>query len=208
MRVSVAVMAHPDRAGFVDELCGRLDRDPTVVWDEIGDVWHTGRRAMLAYDPDADYHLVIQDDAVVCRDLVAGVEKALEYVERRRTLNLYMGESKRPALNELFARADAEGASFIVTRPVPHGVAVAFPTVMIDWYVAKTDLIPDDTYDRRLQLAVNKPSWTAWPSLVDHRQEPSLMGHRDGRRARRFIDMDRSALDVDWSGPVVRTIWN
>src|SRR5690606_5759806 len=100
VRVSVAVMAHPDRAGFVDELCGRLDRDPTVVWDEIGDVWHTGRRAMLAYDPDADYHLVIQDDAVVCRDLVAGVEKALEYVERRRTLNLYMGESKRPALNE------------------------------------------------------------------------------------------------------------
>lgn len=59
--LSVAVMAHPARAAFVDELTGLLDRPAKVVWDERQDRWDTGRRAMLAYDPACTHHLVVLD---------------------------------------------------------------------------------------------------------------------------------------------------
>src|SRR5690606_20533277 len=59
--LSVSIMAHPARAGFVSELAARLD-DAPVAWDTDGVRWHTGRRAWELHDPTADWHLVVQDD--------------------------------------------------------------------------------------------------------------------------------------------------
>jgi hypothetical protein len=42
-----------------------------------------------------------------------------------------------------------------------------------------------------------------WPSLVDHRDVPSLVGHGGGRYAHKFIGENASALDIDWSKPSV-----
>ena len=50
------------------------------------------------------------------------------------------------------------------------------------------------------------PVWYPWPSLVDHRESPSLVpgrGH-SGRVAHQFIGVDTSALTIDFSGSVLR----
>lgn len=214
-RLSVAIMAHPARQGLVAELVDRLDTTPHVVWDQHGIEWDTGRRALLAHDPAATHHLVLQDDAVVCRDVVAGTARALEHAPADVALSLYFGRhAPYPHQTAALAdRADAAGASWLAIgghdRGLHWGVAVVVPTAEIDELVAWGDRGRPDNYDRMISrwLAVRRrATWYPWPSLVDHGDGPSLIpGHglRPGRVAHRFIGTDRSALALAWDGPVV-----
>jgi hypothetical protein len=207
--VSVAIMAHPRRAAFVPELESALDRPPTVVWDDGSNSrWGTGRRALLAYDPTATHHLVIQDDAVIPRDLVAGVEAALTNTPGDVPLCLYVGKVRpyKEMVADYVARA--ENASWLVMDRLNWGVAVAVPTRHIDDLVAWCDRGRIPNYDSRMSTyfeANSIPVWYPWPSLVDHRESPSLVpgrGHA-GRVAHQFIGADASALDIEYTGQVL-----
>lgn len=204
-------MAHPKRTagatGVADALGLGSDR---IVWDRCNSVWDTARRAWLTFDPEATHHLVIQDDAVPCLDLIAGTEKALTHVPDEAVVSLYTG-TRRPMVREVnraVARADEEDASWIVLNALCWGVAVILPTHIIPEMVANCDTqgTPgDDIRIRRFAQSVLKwPVWHTWPSLVDHQDDGSLIGHGTGRHAHRFLGAEISALDVDWAKPVVR----
>lgn len=208
--MSVAIMAHPRRAAFVPELTTALDRDAEVVWDDGSNSrWGTGRRALLAYDPDATHHLVIQDDAVIPRDLAAGAEAALKHTPGDVPLCLYVGRVRpyREMVTEYVRKAGA-GASWLVMDRLNWGVAVVIPTIYIDDLVAWCDGGRIPNYDSRMSAwfeAEGIPVWYPWPSLVDHRESPSLVpgrGHA-GRVAHRFIGAEASALAIDYSGQVL-----
>ncbi|NLE11962.1 MAG: hypothetical protein GX630_10695 [Actinobacteria bacterium] len=218
MRVSVAIMAHPGRAAFVDELLLKLDCDCTVVWDEHQDRYETGHRAWLAYDKDAAYHVVIQDDVIPCVDLIPGLERALDRVYREAPLCGYIGLYRPPlaGLEAAITEADERQASFITMKTLNFGQLVAAPTDSICDMVAYTDKLTDvQNYDRRLsrywELERKIRVWYTWPSLVDHRVSPSFVPGRasatpskpGGLVAHRFIGADQSALDLGWHGPVV-----
>lgn len=208
--VSTVVMAHPRRDAMVEELLGWLDRPAEVVWD-AGDNnrWNTGRRAWLAIDRTASHGLVIQDDAIPCRDLVAGVERALPHVPDDSPLCLYCGRA-RP-YRELVQRLTslAGDASWLTMAQCHWGPGIVLPTKWIDdmvtWCDQRTDVA---NYDRRISRWIQHRGltvWYPWPSLVDHRISPSLVPGRTaaGRHAHRFLGADRSALDRDWAGRVV-----
>lgn len=204
--LSVAVMAHPDRAGWARELAATL-RVP-IVWDRGYGVWDTGRRALLAYDQDASHHLVVQDDAVICTDLVAGLETALPHVSEGSPVAAYTAQRPRRSGIERNVRHAAEsGASWMVGIGFPlWGVASAHPTGHLDALVAAGD---EMDRPRRYDLQIGQyyrragiPVCYTVPSLVDHRDPaPSLLGNRDGRQAQRFLGAEASALSVDWSIP-------
>lgn len=203
-------MAHPRRSPFIPELESALDRPATVVWDDGSNSrWGTGRRALLAYDPTATHHLVLQDDAVIPRDLVAGVEAALQHAPQDVPVCLYVGKVRpyREMVTEYVGRA--RGASWLVMDRLNWGVAVVLPTSMIDGLVAYCDQGSIPNYDSRMSKwfeANNIPVWYPWPSLVDHRESPSLVpgrGH-SGRVAHQFIGANTSALAIDYSGQVLR----
>lgn len=210
-------MAHPSRRVFVDELTERLDRDAEVVWDRKGDEWDTGSRALLAFDPDATHHLVIQDDAIPCQDLVAGTERAAE-LTHGHPLGLYVGRV-RPNYQVVGAAVDRgkrDGATWLAMEGPWWGVALAIPTAHIRELVRWVDEHPEPwntglhrvlEYDKRIAkwyLAQKLLCWYTLPSLVDHRPEaenPTLLPfHRGDRRAHWFIGEDKSALDIDWAG--------
>jgi hypothetical protein len=204
-------MAHQKRAAFVPELEQALDRSATVVWDDGSNSrWGTGRRALLAYDPEATHHLVIQDDAVIPRDLTAGVEAALHHVPEGAPLCLYVGKVRpyREMVTEYVARA-AAGVSWLVMDRLNWGVAIVIPTNVIDDLVAYCDALSIPNYDSRISKwfeAHGTPVWYPWPSLVDHRESPSLVpgrGHA-GRVAHKFIGADASALAIDYTGEALR----
>lgn len=207
--VSVAIMAHPKRTAFVPDLIAALDRPATVVWDERDDRWDTGRRALLAYDPAATHHAVIQDDAVVCRDLIAGLEQALAHVPPSTPLCLYAGRLRpqQRAVRQLISLANGSTSWLSMTRLL-WGVGIVMPTAMIDAAVEWGDGRPDiGNYDTRLSLWLGSQGasvWYPWPSLVDHRDSPSLIPGRTGiRHAHRFLGADQSALDWRSDGGVV-----
>lgn len=215
MTLSVAVMAHPKRADMVDDLLTRLDRPAEVVWDRVNDRHDTGARAMEAFNPDCTHHLVIQDDVLPCRDLIAGVEHALDSVPADAPVSFYTGRA-RPfgqEINRIVSKARNRNASWITMRGIYWGPAVCLPTVhipdMLAWF-RSTEGARVTNYDRRMSVwyGLNRAKvWYSRPSLVDHRGADSLVwNHTNGTKARRahgFAGEDVSALDLDWSGPVV-----
>lgn len=191
---------------MVHELVESLDRPVTIVWDEHNDRHDTGIRAVQAYDPTCTHHLVIQDDAVACRDLLAGTERALKTVPPANPVSLYVGRVKpfRKMVEHAVSAAD-ESVSWITMAGIYWGVGVVLPIAAIDdmarWYLHSNV----QNYDRRMSRWFEKQGidcWYTWPSLVDHRGDESLVRARTARRsAHRFIE--GSALTVDWSGGVV-----
>lgn len=210
VRLSCQVMAHPSRAFHVEQLLAGLDREVPVTWDRHNDRHDTGTRAMTGYDPNATHHLVVQDDAIPCRDLLAGVERMLAHVPPATPVSLYTGRV-RPfarAVDAAAAEHDREPVSFLVMPELNWGVAVVLPVELIgplfDWY--PHGRVPG--YDARMGqwfLRQGIDVWYSWPSLVDHRHDvESLVGHGAGRQAHTFVGEDRSALDVDWTARVLR----
>lgn len=207
MTLSCAVMAHPSRKAMVEELVESLDRPVEVVWDKINDRHDTGIRAVEAYDPACTHHLVIQDDALPARDLIAGAERALQWAPQDVPVSLYVGKVQpfRRAVEK--AVRQAEGASWITMAGIYWGPAIIVPTAVIGdispWFRGSEIT----NYDRRLSKWFKNqglPCWYTWPSLVDHRGDESLLRPSKAvRRAHQFLGAERSALDVDWTGDVV-----
>lgn len=201
-------MAHPARRDWATPLARKIADDANravhIAWDRVGDCWETSRRAWLTFDPEATHHVVIQDDAVVCRDLVAGIEKALTFIPGDGIISLYVG-TRRPTVNSVNrAVRDAEqlGVSWIKMTGLQWGVGVVVPTRVIHDMVAWCDterVKGDDNKMRRFfTTQLRWPTWCTWPSLVDHRQIPSILHHPAGRYAHRFIGEDVSALTADY----------
>lgn len=206
MRLSVAVKAHPDRKALVDELVERLDGPAEVVWDRGLGNWDTSARAWAAYDPAADWHLVLEDDTIVCRDLVAGAARLLTGLPPRSVVSLYLGDHAHIDVHDELARLATESAaSWIRGDRLIWGPAIAAPVGSVPAMLAWCDG-RDEPYDTRLGRHYSQagyPAYFTWPSLVDHAQVPSLLGHNAGRRARRFTGAEASALDFDPDGRVV-----
>jgi len=216
--LSVAIMAHPSRAKFVDALLPQLP-GAVVVWDEKQDRWDTGRRSMLAFDLTADWHLVVQDDAILCRDFLAQVRRALAELATG-PVSFYCGTTAKFGhlrSGEALRQAHRSGQHWL-RAPGPYwGPAVAVRVADIPAMIEWCDLRPDvPNYDRRMSryfLSIDRPCWYSVPCLVNHRVGPgnhSLIpgrGHSMGRTAaiwspngRREWARARSAAD-DASAP-------
>ena len=210
--LSVAIMAHEKRAAWVPDLQVQLP-GVTTVWDRRNDRWDTGARALTAHDGKSQWHMVVQDDALLPPDFYAGVKRMLTFVLPAHPVGLYYGRV-RPRQQETYGltvRASREKASFILHNGPWWGVGIVVPTKHTKDIVSWGDNnlhIPN--YDRRISRWYNEqgiPCYYTVPSLIEHRTEnnPSLVPGRTGqnRRAWEFVG-PRSALEVDWSGPVVR----
>lgn len=209
IELSVTIMAHPAREAMVRELVDTLDGPAEIAWDRDNDRWETGRRALLSARDDATHHLVLQDDAIICRDLLAGVRRALERNPHCPT-SLYLGRQRPhgPHFQRVMKQARDADATWIIGPELCWGVALVFPTELIGPMVAFGDEHPKvENYDKRLGMYLQSqkiPTWYTVPSLVDHRRQdvsPSLVPGRTGpnRVAHVFHGEANSALDIDWA---------
>lgn len=209
--LSIAVMAHPKRADLVPDVLAHLG-DVPVVWDRHDNRWDTGRRALLAYDPQASHHLVVQDDAVLCRDFVAGAREAISHTPGDSPVCFYLGacRPRKNAVKLAVRQAHAKRMSWTLMSGPLWGQAIATPTSAIDEMVAWCDDLDIDNYDTRQThwwRMKERLCWYTVPSLVDHRGVESLVPGRTvaGRFAHDFIGADESALSIDWTRrPAVR----
>ena len=215
MKLSASIMAHPDRAPYVDELRDALGRPVAVFWDREGPangnadrVWRTARGGWELADPDADFHLLLQDDAWPSHHLLTGLEVALAEVPPDAVVCPYLGKGGATPhrWRRMAADADRLGASWVVSSKLMWGVGIILPTARVPEMIDRADRMAGITDDMRVAGWAEKTKtdvWYTWPSLVDHRAVPSLTKHNaKDRRAERHHP--GSALDLDWRGPVVR----
>lgn len=214
MRLSASVMAHPDRGEQVTGLLAALDRPATIYWDSEGTpsgngdrVWRTARGAWSVADPDADWHVLLQDDARPCADFLAGLERALAFVPQDAVVSPYLGTGRNvPIRWEAMARAaDTAGACWVRSTKLMWGVCIALPVALIPDMIKYADSragVPDDMRVAGWAEKRGHPVWYPWPSLVDHLPIPSLTKHKARERvARRWHS--GSALEINWTGHAV-----
>ena len=209
LRISVAIMAHPARKRFIPNLRRRLP-GATVVWDERENRWDTGRRSLLAHDPDADRHIVIQDDALLCRGFLRAAKEALAHVPVENPVSFYTGKTRPygPAVTRAVRQARNADKNWLAMRGPIWGPAVALPVDAIEPMVAACDAYSDPRYDGRMTAYFAERGIACWyslPSLVDHRvgpESPSLIPGRGAGASRVAHDWigNRSPLKIDWSG--------
>lgn len=214
MRLSASIMAHPDRTAEVDALQAALGRPVPINWDTEGPpsgnadrVWRNARTAWQLHDPAADWHVLIQDDAVPCADLLAGLERALAFVPQDAVVSPYLGTGRNvPIRWEAMARAaDTAGARWVRSLKLMWGVCLVMPVPLIAEMIEYADRrtgVPDDMRVAGWAERTGREVWYPWPSLVDHLAVKSLTKHRAADRRARTHHVG-SALGIDWSGHAV-----
>lgn len=218
MSASVVVMAHEARRQWVDGyLRPQLDLEPgQVVWDQFNDRHETGLRCLKAFDPGEPWHVIVQDDVLVCRDLIKGVHRALARVDEQ-PVGLFTGRARNPH-GERFVRsvrlARSRGHAWLQVPGQIWGQVICLPTSQIPDLVRSYEASDLENYDRRIGRFYRREKIATLhtvPSLVDHRdgdENPSLVPERGnrGRTAAYFIGATRSALGVNWDTGVTRLL--
>lgn len=174
----VEIIAHTSRMEMAHNLQSSLGTGN--VWVDSGFLgeWKNHLRAWQhASMSDADYAIVLQDDAIPINDFLSHVEKA---VEKRpdELISLYVG-THRPWKHETLeavAQADDVQASWLTARTLLWGVGVVLPTRLIPEMLegCSKSRLP---YDQRLGVWIEKSGrkvYYTWPSLVDHADAPTV----------------------------------
>lgn len=205
VRLSIRIMAHPARAPMVNDLRARLGAEVPVVWDmDDRGCWPTAARAWSNLNPQATHHLVIQDDAVVCRGfIVAAIQAIAGVLDRDAPLFSFYGRFYGKEAWEA-----AKPGPWLCYDSCDTGVAVAMrmdhATRFVKW--ANANVIQRcKSYDYRLSMYLLRHHADAYfsvPSLADHVGEKSLMGHDiPNRRADFFVGVQQNGANMKWTPP-------
>jgi len=190
--------AHPDAPVAAPILC--MDTEKQGCWPTSRAAW------VLGAGTGVSHVLVIQDDAVLADDFVAGATNAL----RARPADPVCFYSARKEVPAAVAKGrpwvSFGGSSWLNAQAValPADLAVAF----VAWaaqHEAEQGARWGKSYDTRLAaflVAHKRPMWVTAPSLVDHADVPSQMGHprtTGGRPRRAALFQAHDTRYIDWS---------
>jgi hypothetical protein len=213
IRISVAVMAHPRRLDAAlqlrdayPDLKAHLALDPEP--DGVPATLRTSLLAWKAIEDGVTHHLVLQDDAVLCRDFPARLHAAVA-ARRHDPIALFTDWGSRTS--HVVRLAAASGASWAeavdVVAPaqslvLPADLARGFAEYCAD----PTGAGLDDAVALSRYLASRSATvYACVPNLVDHSCIPSLLGHdllMGIRRSTCFVD-DIGAWPGPWNSAAV-----
>jgi len=188
MKFSVAIMMHPRREKYREYLISKLG-NVQIITDRGKGIWDTARRAWLSYDKTADYHLVIQDDAIIGKNFYQNLEKEI-LAHPGMAYCLYYGQRKDIDILNLKKWIKAGG---VEKSEVHWGVALCIPVSIIDDFIKEADKLTryekhDDTKLSKYLIKKKIKVWYPIPSLVDHRwEEKSLMEINYSNKKRKAV---------------------
>ena len=185
MKISITVMAHSRRQAAAEDLNDRLVQYPfvsnTITWDEINEEWHTGKRALLDGVGRGDWHVVIQDDAILTPKFYQNIEGAIRALDIKTIFSLYTG-TVRPLAGRVKAAVDkSPDGSWLRHHQLFWGVGIVIPT---DHILPMLEFVEDVQlqYDNKIgefYCQNGLPVYYCIPSLVDHDDDRDslLPGH-------------------------------
>lgn len=196
MNITVAIMAHPKRQELAEALVLELQKYPftefSISYDGMDahthqDEWNNGKRAMMAGVGKGDWHVVLQDDAILCPEFYANVLGAIENVPTKSIISLYTGKPRPLGKRVKLAVDKAHSATWLQYWLLMWGVGLLIPSSHIEPMI---EFVDDRTepYDTRIGIFYQRnrlPVYYTMPSLVDHNDDiGSLLEHGKAEGAR------------------------
>lgn len=204
------VQGHPSRAALHERLLPLLEPLPTEVMlhsSDPPDPWAGYRQCLTGIPDGASHLLVIQDDAVPCRNFAQAVEKIASRWPHTPVC-LFLGAY--PAATAAQVRRAKPGVRYIPLGPSSFMplVCVLWPTDVARGFLAWSRTAArmtraDDGNAARWMRATRQQVMVATPSLVQHDDDaPSVKGGRAHvpwtERWRYALQVAGDGLDHDW----------
>lgn len=149
------------------------DRNHLRAWEETATL-------------DAAWSGVLEDDAQPVAGFVEQAEQALA-VAPEPVVSFYLGRGRPPRWQERIDRAnrvaDRTNSCWITAPHAIHAVGIAIRTELRDdWldFAHHNPLPIDERLSAWCVAREHRVAYT-WPSLLDHRDGPTLVEHRDAR---------------------------
>lgn len=176
-KISIAVMAHPKRKAQAQALVAELKSysfsDVALVMDTKNIEWHTGRRALKRGIGKADWHVVIQDDAILTPDFYANIEGAIKALPVKTLFSLYTGTARPLSRRVSEAVAKAKDGDWLQSHQLYWGVGIVIPADHIAPMLEFVEPI-ELQYDNKVgefYCQNGLPVYYCIPSLVNHDDE-------------------------------------
>jgi hypothetical protein len=180
MQISVTVMAVPSRKPQAEALRAALSSYPfcdvSVTYDQAEggtheSEWLNGKASLLAGIGKGDYHVVIQDDAILTPNFYENIEGAIKNCPGGKALiSLYTGKARPFPKRITEAVKKAYFATWLRHYLLIWGVGIIIPTSHIEHLI---EFVDDRTepYDTRIGIFYQRnrlPVYYTMPCLVDH----------------------------------------
>lgn len=186
MSYAIGIVAHPKRQTQAEQLAHQVGAQVLVFDTETrGEQWcHQQTLRQLIETTDADWLILIEDDAIPCADFRNVLETYLSDAPHG-ILSLYLGTSawagesrtlNAPKVAGLVETANNANQRWITTTNLWHAVAIAIPAELAPQILHHLSQSPDHT-DRAIgKWCQNNttPVHYTWPSLVDHQEIQSI----------------------------------
>lgn len=182
--LQTSIMAHPSRSGYIPYLLERLGHSTPVIYDQKQNIWDTCRRAWLAgleaaRESGATHVVVIQDDALVCKNFRERAEGFIAAHPGAHIYSFYAGKMLATRIREAVRKQrDYVESSFIFNE-----VALALSVDQIERMIAFCDEreAQTDQYITKWAKIARFSILYSVPSFIDHRDEESLFEKNYGR---------------------------
>jgi len=192
IKLSISVMAHPSRSQFFDYLKTRLGADVPFSIDQKNCLLENSKASWRLYDPKADFHVVVQDDCVVCDNFK---ERVIEFITEREAERI---QQRKPPQGYNFFLKQATNEpiryenGFYSDNCTRAGLAICLPVSLIEPMLVEFDKQHSRHDDDRISMFMRKHGYRVVfpvPSFIDHRIElESLAKNVVGNAAYKFID--------------------
>lgn len=211
IKISIAVMAHPSRAAKAKVLYDKVTRMPfhsvSLVYDEMDNEWSNGKASLVSHT-DSDWHVVIQDDAIISLNFYDNVKAAIENVPQQTLISFYTGRvrPKSMEVTRAVSAAESKDYSWLWAYTLMWGVGIAIPTNLIR-DVIKDAETKDFVYDRRIGWYFNKrrlPVYYTYPSIVDHDYKMGSLLNNDYAELPRVAHVYEPRHIKSWNSKAVK----
>lgn len=185
MKITVTVMAHPKRKAAANALLKELKQYPfakaSITWDKVNEEWHTGKRALQAGINKGDWHVVIQDDAILTPHFYDNLVNAITALRKDTLISLYTGTARPLARRVTAAVNKAHDGWWLRHHTLFWGVGIALPSNQIKPMLDFVEGI-ELQYDNKIgefYCRQGLPVYYCIPSLIDHDDDTDslLPGH-------------------------------
>jgi hypothetical protein len=131
---------------------------------------------------DTTWSVVLEDDAIPVEGFTKQLEQVLS-VAPTPIVSLYLGQGRpqhwQPRIDLAKNNANSVDASWLIAPALLHAVGVAVRTELLPKVLFDKTKPIDDAWTEWIRTQHLRVGYT-WPSLLEHRDEDTLVKHPDG----------------------------